>query len=85
MQGIIEPLKKYLTTEEKEKYLNGKRSRIIKESIDRSGKQLPHDMIISLHYNFIRAIDRVKEDIKRKEQNTESITTSGSEVTVRKY
>lgn len=74
-----------LSTEEKEKYLNGKRSRVIKEAIDRSEKQLPHDITISLHYNYIRAIDRVKHDIRTKESNTNSITISGSENNIIKY
>lgn len=74
-----------LSTEEKEKYLNGKRSRVIKEAIDRSGKQLPHEMIVALHYSYIRAIDRVKHDIRTKESNTNSIIISGSENNIRKY
>lgn len=69
-----------LSTEEKEKYLNGKRSRVIKEAMDRSGKQLPHEMIVALHYSYITSLER----IKRKALDTDS-TTSGSETTKVKY
>ena len=63
-----------LTTREKENYLNGRRSKVVKNAIDRSGKDLPHEMIVALHYSYITSLER----IKRKALGTDSIT-SGSE------
>lgn len=63
-----------LTTREKENYLNGRRSKVVKNAIDKSGKYLPHEMIIALHYSYITSLER----IKRKALGTDS-TTSGSE------
>lgn len=63
-----------LTTKEKENYLNGRRSKVVKNAIDRSGKDLPHEMIVALHYSYITSLER----IKRKSLDTDS-TTSGSE------
>ena len=63
-----------LTTREKENYLNGRRSKVVKNAIDRSGKDLPHEMIVALHYSYITSLER----IKRKALGTDS-TTSGSE------
>ena len=80
MQSIQEPLKKYLTTKEKEKYLNGRRSKVINEVIDRSGKVLTHEIIVALHYSCITSLER----IKRKALDTDS-STSGSETTKIKY
>lgn len=74
MQSIQEPQKKYLTTEEKEKYLNGRRSKVVKNAIDKSGKLLPKEMIVSLHYSYITSLER----IKRKALDTDSLI-SGSE------
>lgn len=69
-----------LTTIEKENYLNGRRSKVVKEAIDRSGKDLPHEMIVALHYSYITSLER----IKRKALDTDS-STSGSETTKIKY
>ena len=80
MQSIQEPLKKYLTTKEKEKYLNGRMSKVINEVIDRSGKVLTKEMIVALHYSYITSLER----IKRKALDTDS-STSGSETTKIKY
>lgn len=74
MQITQEQQKKYLTTEEKEKYLNGRRSKVVKNAIDKSGKLLPKEMIVSLHYSYITSL----EIIKRKALDTDS-STSGSE------
>lgn len=80
MQSTQEPQKKYLTIEEKEKYLNGRRSKVVKNAIDKSGKLLPKEMIVSLHYSYITSLER----IKRKALDTDS-TPSGSENTIPKY
>ena len=69
-----------LTLREKENYLNGRRSKVVKNAIDRSGKDLPHEMIVALHYSYITSLER----IKRKALDTDS-TTSGSETTKVKY
>ena len=69
-----------LTTREKENYLNGRRSKVIKEAIDRSGKVLPKEMIVALHYSYITSLER----IKRKALDTDSLI-SGSETTKIKY
>lgn len=69
-----------LTTIEKENYLNGRRSKVVKEAIDRSGKVLPKEMIVALHYSYITSLER----IKRKALDTDS-STSGSETTKIKY
>lgn len=59
-----------LTTKEKEEYLGGKRFRVITNSINKCGSEIPEDMIIDLNYNWKRAIDRIKEDkIKRINPN----------------
>ena len=80
MQSTQEPQKKYLTIEEKEKYLNGRRSKVVKNAIDKSGKLLPKEMIVSLHYSYITSLER----IKRKAFDTDS-APSGSENTIPKY
>ena len=69
-----------LTTIEKENYLNGRRSKVIKEAINRSGKVLPKEMIVTLHYSYITSLER----IKRKALDTDSLI-SGSETTKIKY
>ena len=58
-----------LTTIEKENYLNGRRSKVVKEAIDRSGKVLPKEMIVALHYSYITSLER----IKRKALDTDSL------------
>ena len=69
-----------LTTIEKENYLNGRRSKVINEAINRSGKVLPKEMIVTLHYSYITSLER----IKRKALDTDSLI-SGSETTKIKY
>ena len=69
-----------LTTREKENYLNGRRSKVVKNAIDKSGKYLPHEMIVALHYSYITSLER----IKRKALGTDSLI-SGSKTTKIKY
>ena len=64
---------KQLTTKDKEQYLKGRRSRTIQQSIDKCKTEIPYDVQISLHYNYLKALDRIK---------AEAHSTPGS---VRKY
>lgn len=55
-----------LTTEEKEKELNGKRYKVITKGIEKSeedGEEVSHEMLIDLHYAWYETMKQVRKNL----------------------
>jgi hypothetical protein len=74
-------------TLDKELYLGKRRSRVIADAIAKSGRQIPYEIEIGLHYSYLKAMDRIKKDrenkVEQKEQNIETDSTSGSKKVIK--